>query len=72
MNHLTSVVNPILCQLLKLPVQWTDCVASSKEKKNNREDFPFLIAKLMYLKPAYFLLNAKIKTQLGPDWFKQP
>lgn len=41
MNQLTSVVNPILYQLLKLPVQWTDCVASSKEKKNNREDFPF-------------------------------
>ena len=72
MNHLTSVVNPILCQLLKLPVQWTDCVASSKEKKIIGKIFLFLIAKLMYLKPAYFLLNAKIKTQLGHDWFKQP
>ena len=71
MNHLTSMVNPILCQLLKLPVQWTDWMVSSKEKKSIGKIF-FLIAKLMFLKPAYFLLNAKIKTQLGPDWFKQP
>ena len=53
MNHLTSVVNPILCQLLKLPVQWTDWMVSSKEKKSIGKIF-FLIVKLMFLKLARF------------------
>ena len=53
MNHLTSVVNPILCQLLKLPVQGTDWMVSSKAKKSIGKIF-FLIAKLMFLKLARF------------------